>query len=1451
MVSSPQACSEQPTPQLTPRTPGRVQTGRPQRSFSEGSTTPSGAGQAGRTQRHTSGGLTNVASNNTFVSTGSSWVLGSLREARTPSATATTSKEEPVEVTRVIIDVDTDKKLAPPTGSQATSMQVSSSEMHTLRTQRSKDSSACSSSWGATPHRHSSKKRRTTSGSFRKMFVERVGEAVDVAMGVPLFPSRISPNGNSLVVGDLMKAGAQAGAAGVGVLAKTYHTLKQSVADVLRFDDIQVKLYDEMKVKIFIAEIEVIHGVRSSVPRCSKRFCDRMCGKRKYTSFGTFRVKLDVMLEPADKGGGLLLRGRDPYKCWVPRVFRRRGDVYLDFRLIGLKTQPFKTGGFRSIDNRRKKIVLAKCRMQLPTWSGKGQIRVSASTNVLRSDECSLDSNLSTPSKSTSSRMNALNSIGKGAALDVEVKLGLFETFEVFDINWCKPAVNLVVDEWTPDSEKAWNGVWDTGFQVDDDTDSNHAIRAMAEDMKKGTILLYQTLYAQNSRRAPCVPYLSQEQWEMHDRRVMFLKRLILTLAVCRLSYTNEENGSTHHTWPFPLAAALCHGSRILIRLDGVPWQQFVNFLVIGDPMGHDWKNILMPPKPMYSRTAATHAVGMESDSCHIFERKLTLINSYKNLQDGRGGHHLGMDIPIGGLGNPVPKMLSDRLMTTVHSRRTLMVGPAGVPMFKPASVSSSGRRGGGWENTADEPAQFFDEVQHGHVYLRWDDFGKHMVPVLRPRQVGATSTGNGGKTSTHSEFLEGQTRWLGLPTCHSIEDLNEVLRQHGLKASIEQSMLLYKLIVGENQLTLEADHRGNLRLRGVLIQLMMEKQDRHGNTWVLVQTSCRAQQRLDRSLSWQVELRSDTSCEDIVELQVPTTIRFRHESWNDAVARCFEKQWGMHASTTGAFIERCRKQEGEMCVYACPAVKSVCHHHETAVERYDGNLGLAYQAYRFVARFRESDTDEFQGLLQDSFSTLEEDVQLHGLGNFAPDTIGSKQRFWKWIPHAEAVAGDIPGVVPPEDRLQVIYESDNISSVLIGVEASAPHKENFFGGKHNISGIANEISAFGARKWKDFRRGLQEVPADIGGIHLSVDPDNFETLQGICQQMELTAPSKGRPTTESEKALLAAEKKLFRKLLEASDTQASAILSNVWDIPMPLLHRHTGTMVLDGIVRERAISTPGVSFQETGSFKSGSSYSSGAARRDGMLRAEMLSASRAIKNLLASTPLGSHSSLSLGSESPSRTIAEFSPANVDSSDGILSDESPEHTGGNQAEQEAVCVVTATSTNANSVSMVESALNLDSDLTSTPWMSEVSKKSLMKSRSPGSLILRGAASLSPEEPESTLEAGELTEEGVSEALFPLRSSSPQLGLSKPTLEPVLEGDAVTHEPSPEPLQTLPQSLPSMRPSAPTLCCASETDRSSGSDAQSSAGAAVTCSGNCVTSAGCITMDGSGVVQFRL
>lgn len=212
-----------------------------------------------------------------------------------------------------------------------------------------------------------------------------------------------------------------------------------------------------------------------------------------------------------------------------------------------------------------------------------------------------------------------------------------------------------------------------------------------------------------------------------YSARVMFLKRLLICFAACGVKY--GEDGQQHHEqWPYPLASLLGHGSRVLIWLRDVPSTEFINFLLIGDQKGWDWSR--GPPQPIVQRMVATHAVTVRSGN--LIERKLKATNvadTVQNIQDGINNKHYGLDMPIGGAGNPSPlgdhhiisfagKVVKTRphLMKMLHKRKPSARNKALLSRSKATMFSDA---------SPEDDWRFEPHYQGGHLYIRIDDFGR------------------------------------------------------------------------------------------------------------------------------------------------------------------------------------------------------------------------------------------------------------------------------------------------------------------------------------------------------------------------------------------------------------------------------------------------------------------------------------------------------------------------------------------------------------------------------------------------------------------------------------------------------------------------------------------------------------------------------------------------------
>lgn len=186
--------------------------------------------------------------------------------------------------------------------------------------------------------------------------------------------------------------------------------------------------------------------------------------------------------------------------------------------------------------------------------------------------------------------------------------------------------------------------------------------RATFETVPSSSPLDYPRLLPfQELNKQPCVCTVTTPKGVFVDEyspRIMLLKRMLICFAVCGVYYTEVSNCSQlAELWPYPLASVLGHGSRVLIRLEDVEASEFINFLMFGDPLCVDWKESGLP-YPLVRRLAATHSVQLDADTGNLMERKLQVMSAsdtYQNISDGIRKKHLGVNLPIGGVGNPSP----------------------------------------------------------------------------------------------------------------------------------------------------------------------------------------------------------------------------------------------------------------------------------------------------------------------------------------------------------------------------------------------------------------------------------------------------------------------------------------------------------------------------------------------------------------------------------------------------------------------------------------------------------------------------------------------------------------------------------------------------------------------------------------------------------------------------
>mmetsp|Transcript_55836 Transcript_55836/g.120716 ORF Transcript_55836/g.120716 Transcript_55836/m.120716 type:complete len:1072 (+) Transcript_55836:118-3333(+) len=742
---------------------------------------------------------------------------------------------------------------------------------------------------------------------------------------------------------------------------------------------------------------------------------------------------------------------------------------------------------------------------------------------------------------------------------EARVQLIILRATQVFDIVNCRPRIFRAIgyDEWRPSTLNGLKDLWDCTTHQDM-IPRREILRTMTAEMKKDVILMYQTLFAQSVQNRPQHPPMTSADYEWHDMRVLFLKRLFLAIAVCRLMYCIDENSRNTRPWPFPIASSLCHGSRILFRLDGVRWQDFLNLLLFGSadaPEGVAWSESKVP-MPFRSRWAASHAVCLQPASSQLCEVKLTKRHSRRNITDGLMSHHLGMDLPVGGLGNPAPE----------NDLGELFVGPAGRPFLK---ADASGKVMG---TAIPQDKVYVRHIQNGHLYLRWDDFGVKDVPVLMPESSNrgrATSSSMGSSLSTNTwEMRVRRRKQMGSPAIQGLgsrDDLHQLLVDHGYRDmpnGSERFERLYEHLIVNRELSIHTrgGSQGGLRCHGVVIQLVIEMIGKSGQELkVLVQKAAAATEAApaagDNNTS-----PVEESLHRIEDQTVPTVVRRRNESWESVIRRFVETHLDLRVEAADRIVMSCRQREDEMRVYPCPAPRTVCHHHRDYAE----NMAIDHEAYRFKCTVTHKDRDIFGSMFwADSFVTTEKAVDLHGFNDNLSGP-GTVQREWEWLTLEEASRREILGVDVPDEASRVVRQSSRLCSVLIGIEGSAAGKQSFFGSKHNLTAKQHRLSAFGKRKWRDYRAAGQEVPADIGGMHVSINESTFKDLQTAIGAVSLHRPSEGYVRGRSQRK----EKALFRELLESNSFRAEEVLRNHLElVPNAQFGISSTTQVLDSYV--------------------------------------------------------------------------------------------------------------------------------------------------------------------------------------------------------------------------------------------------------------------------------------------
>jgi len=277
---------------------------------------------------------------------------------------------------------------------------------------------------------------------------------------------------------------------------------------------------------------------------------------------------------------------------------------------------------------------------------------------------------------------------------------------------------------------------------------------------------------------------------------------------------------------------------------------------------------------------------------------------------------------------------------------------------------------------------------------------------------------------------------------------------------------------------------------------------------------------------------------------RVVTIICKQHSDWFASVLQHVQKTFQLG----DAALVRLQEQatfEASFVPADSTLAPTICYEHMHAC---GDNLDLVYDAIYLRIKLPDNSSGIFDNSVgpPPSGDGISEDFAclngFPGLDNQTGSGFGIVARAWKWMPRRNAIDRGVEGLEPAEGiHAQVLHlsrQQTRISSILLGIEAAAPMKDDFFGCAHGVSAKSKDRSSFGKRKWRDFRRGGIKVPADLGGVQVLITHKMFEETIQNCAELKLCSPH--------QCSTGARERGLFQEILQATSPQATALLSEI-----------------------------------------------------------------------------------------------------------------------------------------------------------------------------------------------------------------------------------------------------------------------------------------------------------------
>jgi Novel toxin 11 len=251
------------------------------------------------------------------------------------------------------------------------------------------------------------------------------------------------------------------------------------------------------------------------------------------------------------------------------------------------------------------------------------------------------------------------------------------------------------------------------------------------KQFEKDREMILNTLFPANPNLVKIQGKLSPSDLALVEEKKRFVKKLLLLITLGDLTYSPNDNDYPNlKPWSFPMASALCHGQRILLQYQGNS-RELLEYLGGG-------KNL-----PVFKeRIAASHDVDLNKDGFPIEVKLKGLVGGAKNIAAGLAGNHLGSSIPLGGIGN--------------INYQNQLIGPNG--------------------HSLDQNLNLIPNTQHGHIYMRIDQFKPDLGTLLFGMENSSSGKSNmwGGKHTAASASADqtkevapcGGDKWqaMGIP---------------------------------------------------------------------------------------------------------------------------------------------------------------------------------------------------------------------------------------------------------------------------------------------------------------------------------------------------------------------------------------------------------------------------------------------------------------------------------------------------------------------------------------------------------------------------------------------------------------------------------------------------------------------------------------------------------------